>query len=61
MAVGREPAQWRAAVTAAAQYESVALWTPLPTVTRMVDKYPPLGVAILIGLAIHFYAPRRRT
>lgn len=59
VAVGRESAPWRAAATGLAQYETVALWSNLPTVTRLVHKYPPLGAAILVGLAIHFYAPHR--
>ena len=55
----RESVPWRSAATGVAQYETVALWTNLPTVSRMVDEFPPLGIAILVGLAIHFYAPRR--
>ena len=59
-AIGREPAPIRMVATAIAEYEAVALWTNLPTITRMNEKWPPLGVAILVVLAIHFYPIRRR-
>lgn len=59
-ALGRERAPWRVAVTSMAQYESVALWSPLPSITHMVDERPPLGFAILAILTWHFYGPRHR-
>lgn len=54
----RESPLWRAAATAVAQYETAALWTNLPTITRGVHRHPLFGAAILAGLAIHFYAPK---
>lgn len=54
-AIGREPAPVRMVATAIAEYEAVALWTNLPTVTRMNEKCPLVGLSILIGLTLHFY------
>lgn len=55
VAVGRESAPVRAMATTVAAYEIIALWTDLPTITRLKDKYPPLGAAIVGVVVVHFY------
>ena len=58
--LGRESAPIRAVASGVFTYELVALWTNLPTITRLNQVFPPLGAAIVVGLAVHFYAPPRR-
>lgn len=45
----------RAAVEIVCLYEVVALATRrLPSVSRLARRYPPVGAAVLAGLAWHF-------
>lgn len=53
-AAGRESELVRTAATLVAVYEIVALWTDLPTVTRLCHLHPAMAGAIVGGLAVHF-------
>lgn len=56
----RAPRHERLLVTGICLYEVAALWTDLPTVTRMVHTKPWLAAPILAALAVHFIPPERR-
>lgn len=53
----RAPRHERAIVSAICAYELIALWTPLPTITRITHLHPWVGDAIREALDQHFTPP----
>lgn len=48
----------RTVVLTACGYEVVALVTPLPTISELVKRRPPLGVVLLLMLGHHWFVER---
>lgn len=52
--MNRAPAWQRYLIAAACCYEVAALFSPLPTYTNLVHRFPALKAPVLAALDIHF-------